>query len=31
LGLYTGIPTPTTDIVLALIRRRAMVAMGSLH
>jgi len=31
LGLYTGIPTPTTDVVLALIRQRAQYAMGSLH
>jgi 2-dehydropantoate 2-reductase len=31
LGLYTGIPTPTTDIVLALIRQRAQRATGALH
>ena len=31
LGLYTGIPTPTTDVVLALIRQRAQYATGSLH
>jgi 2-dehydropantoate 2-reductase len=31
LGLYTGIPTPTTDVVLALIRRRAQYATGALH
>ena len=31
LGLYTGIPTPTTDVVLALIRQRAQHATGSLH
>ena len=31
LGLYTGIPTPTTDVVLALIRQRAQYATGGLH
>ena len=31
LGLYTGIPTPTTDVVLALIRQRAKYATGALH
>jgi 2-dehydropantoate 2-reductase len=31
LGLYTGIPTPTTDVVLALIRQRAQYATGALH
>jgi 2-dehydropantoate 2-reductase len=31
LGLYTGIPTPTTDVVLALIRQRAQRATGALH
>ena len=31
LGLYSGIPTPTTDVVLALIRQRARYAMGALH
>ncbi len=31
LGLYTGIPTPTTDVVLALIRQRAQCATGALH
>jgi 2-dehydropantoate 2-reductase len=31
LGLYTGIPTPTTDVVLALIRQRAQHATGALH
>ena len=31
LGLYAGIPTPTTDVVLALIRQRAQYATGSLH
>jgi 2-dehydropantoate 2-reductase len=31
LGLYTGIPTPTTDVVLALIRQRARAATGALH
>ena len=31
LGLYTGIPTPTTDVVLALIRQRAQHATAALH
>jgi 2-dehydropantoate 2-reductase len=31
LGVYTGIPTPTTNVVLALIRQRAQYAPGSLH
>lgn len=31
LGLYTGIPTPTTDVVLALIRQRAQYSTGALH
>ncbi|MDQ6923868.1 MAG: 2-dehydropantoate 2-reductase [Pseudomonadota bacterium] len=31
LGLFTGIPTPTTDVVLALIRQRAQRAAGALH
>ena len=31
LGLYTGIPTPTTDVVLALIRQRAQHATRALH
>ena len=31
LGLYTGIPTTTTDVVLALIRQRARRAAGALH
>jgi len=31
LGLYTGIPTPTTDVVLALIRQRAQHATQALH
>ena len=31
LGLYTGIPTPITDVVLALIRQRARYATESLH
>jgi 2-dehydropantoate 2-reductase len=31
LGLFTGIPTPTTDVVLALIRQRAQRATGALH
>jgi 2-dehydropantoate 2-reductase len=31
LGLYTGIPTPTTDVMLALIRQRARAATGALH
>ncbi len=31
LGLFTGIPTPTTDVVLALIRQRAQRATVALH
>ena len=31
LGLYSGIPTPTTDVVLALIRQRAQQATAALH
>jgi ketopantoate reductase len=31
LGLYTGIPTPTTDVVLALIRQRMRRTRGELH
>ena len=31
LGLNTGVPTPTTDVVLALIRQRARRATGTLH
>jgi 2-dehydropantoate 2-reductase len=31
LGLYTGIATPTTDVVLALIRQRAQYTTGTLH
>src|SRR5438045_7678214 len=29
LGLYSGIPTPTTDVVLTLIRQRAVVTAGA--
>ena len=31
LGAYTGIPTPTTNVVLALIRQRAQYVPGVLH
>ena len=31
LGRLTGIPTPTTDVVLALIRQRALVARQTPH
>jgi 2-dehydropantoate 2-reductase len=31
LGLHAGIPTPTTDVMLALIRQRAQLARGALH
>jgi len=31
LGVHTGIPTPTTNVVLALIRQRAQYAPGVLH
>jgi 2-dehydropantoate 2-reductase len=31
LGLHTGMPTPITDVVLALIRQRARCATGTLH
>src|SRR5207237_1398323 len=31
LGRLTAVPTPTTDVVLALVRQRARVAAGSIH
>ena len=31
LGRLTAVPTPTTDVVLALVRQRARVADGSIH
>jgi 2-dehydropantoate 2-reductase len=31
LGLYTGVPTPTTDVVLALMRQRSQRATSVLH
>jgi 2-dehydropantoate 2-reductase len=31
LGLYSGIPTPNTDVVLTLIRQRAVVTAGAVH